>query len=166
MFQDEAGFGRIDDPSSCWCYPGHRPIAYSHQVREYQYAFGAVSPSNGESFFLILPKCNTTAMNLFLTELSKAFPNDYIIMPTDNAGWHKSGSLIIPDNIELFYLPAYTPEMNVIEQIWREIRKRGFKNKIFKTLKDVVDKLCEVIVSLEKETVMSITGRDWILSMF
>ena len=105
-------------------------------------------------------------MNLFLTELSKAFPNDYIIMPTDNAGWHKSGSLIIPDNIKLFYLPAYTPEMNVIEQIWREIRKRGFKNKIFKTLKDVVDKLCEVIVSLEKETVMSITGRDWILSMF
>ncbi len=31
--------------------------------------------------------------------------------------------------------------MNPIEQIWTEIRKRGFKNVIFKSLDAVIDKL-------------------------
>ena len=35
-----------------------------------------------------------------------------------------------------------------LEQVWAEIRKRGFKNKMFKTLNEVIDKLQEVIRSL------------------
>ena len=56
--------------------------------------------------------------------------------------------------------------MNPIEQIWKEIRKRGFKNEVFQTLQKVVDRLCDTICSLSKETIKSITGRDWILSRF
>lgn len=77
-----------------------------------------------------------------------------------------SGTLKVPSNIHLFYIPPYTPEMNPIEQIWREIRTRGFKNEAFQTLADVIDRLCETIQGLSKETIRSITGRDWILSLF
>ena len=73
---------------------------------------------------------------------------------------HKSGSLRIPENIELIFIPPYTQEMNPIEQIWKEIRKRGFKNEVFQTLQKVVDRLCDTICSLSKETIKSITGRD------
>ncbi|CJS48333.1 CrcB protein [Streptococcus pneumoniae] len=38
-------------------------------------------------------------------------------------------------------LDTYTPEMNPIEQVWKEIRKRGFKNKAFQTLEDVMNQL-------------------------
>ena len=38
------------------------------------------------------------------------------------------------DGTALPGIPPYTPEMNPIEQIWTEIRKRGFKNVIFKSL--------------------------------
>ena len=58
-----------------------------------------------------------------------------------------------------------TPEMNPIEQIWKELRKRGFRNEIFATLEKVVDRLCETIRTLSCDTVKSITGRDWILSI-
>jgi len=61
---------------------------------------------------------------------------------------------------------AYTPELNPIEQIWKEIRKRGFKNEAFTTLEKVVDRLCVVINSLTCKTVQSITNRDWLLSVF
>ncbi len=56
--------------------------------------------------------------------------------------------------------------MNPIEQIWKEIRKRGFKNEVFHTLDKVIDRLCDVISSSSAETIKSITGRDWILSIF
>lgn len=63
-------------------------------------------------------------------------------------------------------IPPYTPEMNPIEQIWKEIRKRGFKNEVFKTLDKVIDRLCDVICSLTADIIKSITGRDWILECF
>ena len=59
---------------------------------------------------------------------------------------------------------ASDEEMNPIEQIWKEIRKRGFRNEIFQTLEKVIDRLCDTICSLSKDSIMSITGRDWILS--
>jgi len=166
MFEDEAGFGRISVPSACWAPSGVRPIVNCHHIREYEYAYGAVDPVDGEKFFLVLPNSNTVCMNIFLKELSAAYPKDYILLPLDNAVWHKSKTLKVPENIYLFYLPPRTPEMNPIEQIWKEIRKRGFKNTLFKTLDHVVDRLCDTCNSLTNDCIKSITGREWILSMF
>ena len=90
-----------------------------HHIREYYYAFGAVEPLTGENFFLVLPQCNTVCMNVFLRDLSKEYPDDIILLCCDGAAWHKSGALEIPENIELFHIPPYTPEMNPIEQIWK-----------------------------------------------
>ena len=164
MFQDEAGFGRINKPKYCWCFPGLRPTVPCHHIREYRYAYGAVEPQTGESFFLVLPYCNTDCMNVFLSELSLAYSNDFILLVADGASWHRAKSLQIPDNIELFFLPPSTPEMNPIEQIWKEIRKRGFRNEIFKTLDEVIYRLCDTICSLSKDSIKSITARNWLLS--
>ena len=101
-----------------------------------------------------------------LKKLSEQFSNDYILLICDGAAWHKSNELIIPENIELFFIPPYTPEMNPIEQIWKEIRKRGFQNEIFDSLEAVVDKLCLIIKELPATVIKSITGRKWILSIF
>ena len=114
---------------------------------------------------MVLPYCNTECMNVYLEGLSKAYPNDLILLTMDKASWHRSKSLKIPENILIIHIPPYTPEMNPIEQIWKELRKLGFRNELFKTLEKVVERLCDTINSLSKDTIKSITGRDWILSM-
>jgi putative transposase len=166
MFQDEAGFGRINKPKYCWCFPGTRPIVPCHHIREYRYAYGAVEPVTGDSFFLVMPYCDTLSMNEFLRGLSDEYPEDKIILVCDGASWHKSKSLEVPENIRIVILPPASPEMNPIEYIWKEIRKRGFSNKSFKTLDKVIDKLCEVICGLSNDTIKSITGWKWILDCF
>ena len=55
--------------------------------------------------------------------------------------------------------------MNPIEQIWKQIGQMGFGNKIFRTLKAVVDRLCDTINLLTDELVKSITLREWIYSI-
>ena len=105
-------------------------------------------------------------MNVFLKELSKQYPADMILLCCDGAAWHKSESLQVPENIELFYIPPYTPEMNPIEQIWKELRKLGFRNEIFATLDKVIDRLCETICRLSSTLIHSITCRDWIIAIF
>ncbi|WP_057515807.1 transposase, partial [Streptococcus pneumoniae] len=64
------------------------------------------------------------------------------------------------------FIPPYTPEMNPIEQVWKEIRKRGFKNKAFQTLEDVMNQLQDVIQGLEKEVIKSIVNRRWNRMLF
>jgi putative transposase len=85
MFEDEAGFGRINKPKYCWCYPGLRPTVPCHHIREFRYAYGAVEPKTGEGFFLVLPYCNTACMNVYLRELSEAYKDDFIMLVADGA---------------------------------------------------------------------------------
>ncbi|MBW8116918.1 IS630 family transposase [Streptococcus pseudopneumoniae] len=166
MYQDEAGFGRISKLGSCWAPMGVGPHVHSHYIREFRYCYGAVDAHTGESFFLIAGGCHTEWINEFLEELSQAYPDDYILLVMDNAIWHKSSTLEIPSNIGLAFIPPYTPEMNPIEQVWKEIRKRGFKNKAFRTLKDVMNQLQDVIQGLEKEVITSIVNRRWTRMLF
>ena len=166
MFQDEAGFGRINKPKSCWCPNGIRPTVPCHHIREYRYAYGAVDPMDGASFFLVMPYCNTQCMQVFLNHLRLAYPEDIIALVCDGAAWHKSGKLKVPDGMTLLHIPPYTPEMNPIEQIWRELRTQGFRNEVFPTLKKVVDRLCDTICHLSRNTIISITQRNWIRSIF
>jgi len=88
-------------------------------------------------------------MNIFLEEVSNQYPNDYILMTADNAAWHKSKGLIVPESIDIFPLFPYIPELNPIEMIWEEIREKFFRNKLFKTLSAVSDKLCFYYSSYE-----------------
>ena len=153
MFQDEAGFGRINKPKRCWCRKGKRPSTPCHHIREYRYAYGAVEPRTGAGFFLVMPYCNTVCMNIFLRELSKQYPNEQILLICDGARWHKSQGLEIPAK-------------NPIEQIWKELRKSGFKNEVFTSLDAVVKRLCQVIHDLSNDVIRSITARKWIIRMF
>ena len=158
MFQDEAGFGRITKPKYCWCEKKIRPSVPCHHIREYRYAYGAVEPKTGDNFFLVMPSCDTVCMNVFLRELAKEFPDDIIVLACDGARWHKSNTLEIPSNIEIVFIPSYTPEMNPIEQIWEELREKHFRNELFHTLNQVIERLALGINNLSKSTIMSITG--------
>ena len=85
---------------------------------------------------------------------------------TARLGINKSASMIIPENITILNIPPYTPEMNPIEQIWRELRTKAFKNEVFQSLAKVVDRLCETINNLTREVVSWITLRGWMMADF
>jgi len=48
----------------------------------------------------VLPQCNTEAMNLHLKEIATAVAHRaHAIIRVDQAGWHLSHALCIPDNM-------------------------------------------------------------------
>ena len=109
-------------------------MSYCCEEYKYRYVYGAAEPLTGESCFLVMPYCNTACMNIFLMELSKQYPDDVILLCCDGAAWHKANALCVPENIHLFFIQTYTPEINPIEQIWKELRRMSFRNEIFSTL--------------------------------
>src|SRR5882762_6460575 len=77
------------------------------------YVFGAVCPVEGKAAALIMPVCNTLAMNHHLSEISSrvttpAFAragSAHGVVILDRAGWHRSQGLVVPGNITLLELP-------------------------------------------------------------
>jgi len=166
MFQDEARFG-INSPQSCWAPPGVRPSVPCHMVREYTYAYAAVSPADGVLDSLILPTVSSQAMSIFLDEVSQRHPDDFIVMVMDKAGWHVVNDLVVPENMRLIHLPPHSPELNPVERLWDEIREKWFPNRVFKSLKEVQTVLAEALATLEDSAfrVASITGFHWIIRL-
>src|SRR5207244_11605503 len=98
---------------------GSRPSAPHDRATRPAYIFGAICPVRGTAAGLVLPRCNTAAMALHLAEISQAVePGCHAVLLLDQAGWHLSDKLAIPDNITLMPLPAKSPSLNPTENIW------------------------------------------------
>jgi len=164
MFQDEARFGRMSDPRSCWAPAPHRPVVNLALVREFRYEYAAVSPWDGSLDYMTVEKMNTDGMTRFLAHVSAAHHDEFIVMVLDGASSHKSKELKIPDNVSLIPLPPYSPELNPAEQIWNILRRDYFANRVFDSL-DAATKQAErglAEMAANNSAVRQLTNWPWI----
>ena len=166
-FQDEARFGRMSDPHSCWAPMPLRPMVTLALVREFKYEYATVSPWDGALDTMTADKMNTETMSRFLKQVSEAHPDDFIIMVLDGASSHKSKELKVPDNMSLILLPPYSPELNPAEQIWNRLRKNYFANKIFDSLEAATRQAEHGLAEMaaNHNAMISLTNWPWIKSI-
>jgi transposase len=113
---------------------------------------------------LVLPRCNTAAMNLHLAAISAdVAPGRHAVLLLDQAGWHLSKQLIVPGNITIVALPAKCPELNPQENIWQYMRGNWLSNRVFHDANDLTDHCCAAWNTLEAQPwlIMSIGLREW-----
>jgi DDE superfamily endonuclease len=133
-FQDEMRVGQKNKLTYRWARKGSRPRAAHDQRTQSTYLFGAVCPERGAGAALVLPACNTEAMQLHLDEIAaKIAPGAHAILLLDQAGWHGAKALKVPNNISLLQLPPREPELNGQENIWQFMRQNWLSNRIFKS---------------------------------
>src|SRR5271163_2014738 len=143
-FQDEARIGQKNSLTRVWGQTGSRPAAPKDLGFASAYVFGAVCPLEGKAAALIMPICNTLAMNHHLCEISsQVAANAHAVVILDGAGWHRSQGLVVPSNITLLALPPYSPELNPAERIWHYLRSHWLANSVFSSLADIME-ACEM----------------------
>lgn len=164
MFMDEARFGRINRPVRCWAPAGARPVIDCQMVREYLYAYGAVCPADGDLVSLVLPSMHAACFELFCAEIAVRHPDELVILVCDGAASHTTAELVLPENLRILTLPAYSPELNPTEQLWDLIRERWFSNVAHDSIDAVEDTLVAGLRALEADpdTIRTLTHRDWI----
>jgi transposase len=71
-----------------------------------------------------MPSVNTEAMNEHLKEISAQVARGaHAVLFCDGAGWHQPGKrLRTPHNITLLRLSPYSPELNLLENVWDYLR--------------------------------------------
>ena len=103
-------------------------------------------------------------MEAHLVEISGTVdPGAHAVVIVDQAGWHMSAKLNVPDNITLLPLPPRSPELNPVENIWQFIRDNWLSNRIFKSYDEIVALCCEAWNMLIDRPwkIISIGMRDW-----
>jgi hypothetical protein len=165
-FADEARIGQKNKITRRWAKKGTRPSAPSDQRTTSTYIFGAICPKEGKGAALVLPHCNTEAMNLHLAEIAtQVAPGAHGVLLLDQAGWHLSGRLVVPKNITLVSLPPKCPELNPVEKLWQFMRDNWLSNRIFKSYEDILNHCCYAwnqLVDMPWK-IMSIGLRNWAL---
>jgi transposase len=139
FFFDEGRFGFKPTTGRRWARKGERPIVVVQPGYQNFYVYTAVSPMTGEEVSLFLPWVNTTMMNLFLAHLGQALGERRCVLVMDQAGWHVSEELKPPSNIELVFLPPYSPELNPVERLWQWLKRHSLRNRCHQDLEAIMD---------------------------
>lgn len=111
-----------------------------------------------------MPFADTKAMQAHLAEISAAVaPGAPAVLVLDQAGWHVSTRLVIPENITLLPLPPRSPELNPVENVWQFMRQNWLSNRVFDSYDDIVAHCCEAWNKLTDQPwrIMSIGLRHW-----
>ena len=78
-------------------------------------------------------------MNLHLAEIAaEVAPGKHAVLVVDQAGWHLSAGLVVPDNITLVVLPPKCPELNPAENVWQFMRDNWLSDRVFASYTDVL----------------------------
>jgi len=72
-----------------------------------------------------------------IEKISEKYPAQEITLVMDNARYQRNSKVLdcaACHGIELLFLPAYSPNLNLIKRVWRLIRSRNLRNKYFPDL--------------------------------
>jgi hypothetical protein len=119
--QDEHRLGLLPVLRRVWAPKGQRPTAHVQRQYQWLYVYGFVRPSTGQSWWCLLPTVTTAAFALAVATFAGDEQIDdahRAVLVVDQAGWHTSPKLVLPEGIDLVFLPAASPELQPAERLW------------------------------------------------
>ena len=136
---------------------GVQPVATVTYQCDNFYLSGAVEPTTGAHCFLDLPYLNSRAVQRWLDGFAAAFPQSLHLLVLDNGAGHKAKAVRWPANVVPVFLPPYSPELNPIARLWRDLTDKLADNPV-KTITELSDALCAIIQHYSHATLRALTG--------
>jgi transposase len=134
-FEDEARFGQKGTLTTVWAERGSRPTAPKQTAYANLHVLTAVGPATGRAEGLVAQRLNAQVVQAFLGQLSATIaPGRHVVLVWDNAGSHVAKSLVVPANLTLVRLPAYSPELNPVERLWLYLRQHHWSNRVYEDI--------------------------------
>ncbi|NEQ15515.1 MAG: IS630 family transposase [Moorea sp. SIO3E2] len=166
--QDEHRIGLQPVMRRVWVELGETAIARVNWKREWLWLYAFVQPHSGETYWWLLPYVNTELFNRVLKDFAEHFKlgkDKRVILPLDQAGWHTTDKLMVPEGIHLLHLPPYSPELQPAERLWPLVNE-PLVNQAFDSMAEVeelVYQRCQRLLQ-QQELIRGLTFYDWLLT--
>lgn len=91
--------------------------------------FGALEYRSGHLTTMITKRTSAAAFQTFLYALAARYPADHLVLVLDNASYHKTAAIRSwcadeAERISVIWLPTYSPQLNLIERVWRFVKSK------------------------------------------
>ena len=163
--QDESRIGlQLPQPRRLTGF-GVKPIQPYAPLYQCYWLYAAVEPATGQACWWEMPSLDSTCFEVFLQQLSWEYSDSLNLLIVDNAPAHTAQSLKLPDNVLLLFLPPYCPELNPIERLWQDLKRRiqVFEPHVRSQLQALREHVAELIRDYSAAQLRSLTGYDFIL---
>lgn len=148
-----------------WARRGRRPVAVVRPRYQLLWVYAFARPATGETWWLVLPRVNVAAMNVALAEFATAVGaggEKRIVLVLDQAGWHASKRVAVPEGMTLVFLPARSPELQPAERLWGMV-DCAVANRVWERLDELEGAVVARCRALRKqrERLRSALGYHW-----
>ncbi len=145
LFGDEASFAQWGSLSYTWAIKGQQPVVATTGIRKAYKVFGMLDYFTGQLFYSgHTERFNAASYCEFLKRVLAQTPSTQKIMVVqDGARYHtaRATKKFIAAHVERlsgYQLPAYSPDYNPIEHLWRRIKRKATHNRYFEKFEDLI----------------------------
>jgi transposase len=170
-FEDEIDLNLLPGILRCWTLRGSQRKVKTPGVNVKRYGFGAVNYVSGKTLYRIEEHKNSNGFCSFVKQfmqtvtLSPEYHGQQIVLVVDNFIIHHSQKTLkfleqYADQLVLYALPTYSPWLNLIELLWKHLRRKVTHNHLFETTTQLVQAVCSFFKVLNRtpKLTLSIIG--------
>jgi transposase len=165
--QDETRIGQKAKIGRRWVEKGSSPRAIVHGGFQSAWLFGAFCPERDIGVAIVVDSVSTEAMSAHLAAISQAvLPGNHAVILMDRAGFHaKAKKLVVPSNLTLVPFPAYSPELNPAEGVWKFLKGGPLLHRLYRTVEEIMDRCGVAWRSLigEPGRIRSLCSYPWLI---
>jgi transposase len=142
LFGDEASFAPWGSLSYTWALKGQQPEVPTSGKRKGYKIFGLIDYFSGQFFYKSQTgRFNSESYAAFLLDVLSQ-TNKHVIVIQDGARYHTSKAMqhffaAHADRLTIEQLPAYSPDFNPIEHLWKKVKKEATHLKYFPEFTDL-----------------------------
>ena len=122
-----------------WGKKGGKVTAPVKQRYQWMYLYGFVEPESGRTSWLLMPTVNGEAFEMALSAFAQEHhlgPDKHLALVLDQAGWHTSSRLVLPEGLHLLFVPSHSPELQPAERLW-PLSNESLANRVFASLDEL-----------------------------
>jgi transposase len=142
LFGDEASFAQWGSLSYTWAPQGHQPEVPTSGKRKAYKVFGLIDYFSGRFFYKAhAGRFNSQSYAAFLLDVLSQTTQPIVVIQ-DGARYHTSKAMQTffethADRLTIEQLPAYSPDFNPIEHLWKKVQKEATHLKHFPEFSDL-----------------------------
>ena len=141
-------------------------MAPVQHLYEWLYVSGYVHPETGSTEWHLMPRVNHQWLKASLfnfAQQQQLGEEKVILLVVDNAGWHRTDKLQLPEGLELLFLPAYSPELQPAERLWSLVDE-PIVNKApdsLESLEEIIAQRCCILSEQFQQEIRQLTNYYW-----
>jgi len=143
VFQDEVEIHRHPTLTRMWAAVGTQPQVPAPGQNQKKVVYGGVDYVTGKITSTIADSKSGVHFLAFLVALVAAYAGRKVRLVCDNGRFHCTKAVqqwlaAHREQVEIYWLPPYSPSLNLIERLWGHLKRTVLANVLFETLDDLV----------------------------